>query len=429
MAVAYSGGRDSTALLHATLAACRPLGIEVVALHVHHGLSADADAWLMHCQAQCEAWAGDGHTLVFEAERLPADAIAGESVEAWARRGRYRALRRMALMHRAGIVLLGHHRRDQAETFLLQALRGGGVAGLAAMPRSVERAGITWARPWLDVPGEAIESYALARRLTWIEDGSNADPRFARNRLRRDVWPMLESAFPDASKNLATAARWAAQAAQAIDEVASADVPHAGIGQTLDLATWRMLPPARRRNGLRRWLHIAAGQAAPASLVERLMREVDMPAASEWPAPGGRVIRYRGTLRWTARCVAAAPWETVALDAHRPGRHVVAPWNGVLRVEAVAGGGVSIATAASLRARPRQPGDRFQSGPERPPRSLKLQYQSAGVPPHDREVPVFCCERGIVFVPGLGIDARFVAAPGEPQLSLTWLPMADDTAP
>ena len=248
VAVAYSGGRDSTALLHATLAACGPLGIEVAALHVHHGLHADADSWLAHCADQCRDWAHQGHALRFEAERLPADAIAGESIEAWARRGRYRALRRMALVYGAGIVLLGHHRRDQAETFLLQALRSGGVAGLAAMPRSIERAGITWARPWLDVDGDAIEAYVLDNELKWMEDGSNADLRFARNRLRREVWPALAKAFPDAAKNLATAARWAAQARQANDEIAAADVLHASTGDKLDLATWRSIPPSYSRD-------------------------------------------------------------------------------------------------------------------------------------------------------------------------------------
>jgi len=426
VAVAYSGGRDSTSLLFATLSACALLGIEVAALHVHHGLHDDADAWLAHCEDQCRAWADEGHALRFVAERLPADVVAGESIEAWARRGRYRALRRMALAHRADIVMLGHHRRDQAETFLLQALRGGGVAGLAAMPRSAERAGITWARPWLDVEGDAIEAYALANDLKWIEDGSNADMRFARNRLRREVWPALAEAFPDAAKNLATAARWAAQAREANDEIAAADVLLASTGANLDLATWRSLRPARRRNVLRRWLHLSAHQAAPASLVERLMLEAESPGAHEWPAPGGRVIRYRGMLRWTAERVVDAPTDTLALDAHRPGRHVVAPWSGVLLVEAVETGGLSLETAASLHVRPRAPGDRFQSGSRRPSRSLKLQYQSAAVPAHEREGPVFCFEGRIVFVPGLGLDARFVAAAGEPQLSLSWHTLEDD---
>ncbi|HET6599350.1 MAG TPA: tRNA lysidine(34) synthetase TilS, partial [Burkholderiaceae bacterium] len=146
VAVAYSGGRDSTALLHATLAAAAPLSVHVVALHVHHGLSPNADAWLAHCDAQCARWARRGHPLTFAAQRLATQPARGESVEAWARSARYAALAEMALAHGATLVLLAQHRRDQAETFLLQALRGAGVAGLAGMPRGVERAGIVWQR-------------------------------------------------------------------------------------------------------------------------------------------------------------------------------------------------------------------------------------------------------------------------------------------
>ena len=123
VAVAYSGGRDSTALLRATLEAAAPFGVEVLALHVHHGLSTAADAWLEACSAQCERWSRRGFAVGFDFRCLAGSPGRGESVEAWARIGRYRALREMALAHGATLVLLAHHRRDQAETLLLQALR------------------------------------------------------------------------------------------------------------------------------------------------------------------------------------------------------------------------------------------------------------------------------------------------------------------
>ena len=198
IAVAYSGGRDSTALLHATLVAAAEQGIEVFALHVHHGLSPNADAWLAHCEQQCRRWARAGKPIAFAADRLTTLSAHGESIEAWARQARYRALREMALAHSVTIVLLAHHRRDQAETLLLQALRGGGVAGLAGMPRSVLRDGITWQRPWLDKPRAEVDAYVRRHRLKFIEDDSNADPRFARNRLRSQVWPALAAAFEQA---------------------------------------------------------------------------------------------------------------------------------------------------------------------------------------------------------------------------------------
>ena len=145
----------------------------------------------------------------------------------------------MALAGGADLVLLGHHRRDQAETFLLQALRGGGVAALAAMPKLARRDGITWARPWLDVPREAIEAYAREHRLRWVEDDSNDDDRFARNRLRLRVWPALVGAFGDAEVVLADAATRMAHAAAALDESAASDLATMADDRGLDLAVWR----------------------------------------------------------------------------------------------------------------------------------------------------------------------------------------------
>ena len=178
VAVAYSGGRDSTALLHATLAQARLLGVQVLALHVHHGLSPNADAWLAHGEGQCQRWAKRGHAVAFVAHRLTDRPAPGESVEAWARYARYKALRMMAAEGSASIVLLAHHQRDQAETLLLQALRGAGVAGLSGMPRAVQRDGIEWLRPWLAMPRDAIDAYVRRHRLKFIDDDSNSDTRF-----------------------------------------------------------------------------------------------------------------------------------------------------------------------------------------------------------------------------------------------------------
>ena len=133
VAVAYSGGRDSTALLHATLKAAQGQSLRVLALHVHHGLSAFADEWVRHCEAQCARWTQRIHPVQFVVLRLSSRPSRGESIEAWARTERYRALQSAAEASGASAILLAHHQRDQAETFLLQALRGAGVAGLSGM--------------------------------------------------------------------------------------------------------------------------------------------------------------------------------------------------------------------------------------------------------------------------------------------------------
>nr|HET7859200.1 tRNA lysidine(34) synthetase TilS [Caldimonas sp.] len=253
--------------MHATLAAAAPLGVAVLALHVHHGLSAHADDWLRHCEATCRRWSRRGAALAFAASRVQGAPGAGDSVEAWARKARYGALRMLALEHGVDLVLLGHHRRDQAETFLLQALRGGGVAGLAAMPKIARSDGITWMRPWLATPREAIEAYARRHRLRWIDDDSNDDARFARNRLRLHVWPALVDSFADAEAALAAAADRAGEAAALLADVGAADAASIAGDDGLDLARWRALSPPRRRQALVEWLRRELASAPPASLV------------------------------------------------------------------------------------------------------------------------------------------------------------------
>ena len=343
-------------------------------------------------------------------------------MEAWARRARYRALHDMALTGGADLVLLGHHRRDQAETFLLQALRSGGVAALSAMPTSVRRDGVTWARPWLDVSAAEVEAYARRLRLRWIDDDSNADTRFARNRLRADVWPSLLQAFPDAERTLATAATRAQHAAAAVAEMAALDLASVAGAEGLRVASWRALSAARRGHALRAWLAGFVTIAVPGSLVDRLEAELDSGVTRRWPMPGGDLSCYRGALRWRAATASASVTAPLRFDLSRPGTHECPSWHGAWRVRCVDRDGIADALAADLTLRPRAPGDRFQAGPGRPPRSLKLQFQAAGIPEAERRGPVACVDDRIVFVAGLGIDARAIAAPGEPQLALTWLP-------
>lgn len=292
VAVATSGGPDSTALLHCTLAQAGQAGVEVWALHVHHGLMPEADAWQAQVARQARRWGAR-----YATERLQGAPAKGDSVEAWARQGRYAALVRMAKAAGCGLVLLAQHRRDQAETWLLQALRGAGNAGLSAMPRQAQRDGVTFARPWLDQPRGAIEAYVRRHRLRVVDDASNADPRYARSRLRQAVWPALQAAFPQVDTVLTMAARHA-QAAQALaDEVATADASGVLYGEVLRLAPWRALSPARRANLLRAWLQQCLGQGAPQTLVERLLAEAAAGVApARWPAPGATVCRRGGEL-------------------------------------------------------------------------------------------------------------------------------------
>ena len=428
IAVAWSGGRDSTALLHATLIEAAPLGAKVFALHVHHGLSPNADAWLAACEAQCARWAKRGLPVTLVSTRLSTAPAQGESVEAWARQARYRALRTLAVANGVSLVLLAHHRRDQAETFLLQALRGAGMAGLAGMPASVERDGITWRRPWLTKPREDIEAYVRRHRLKHVEDESNGDRRFARNRLRLDVWPALANAFDQAETSLATAAARAHEARTALDELAAIDLGHAASERGLQIAPWLALSSARRSNALRGWLVARTGRAADASLIARLLHELPAARSARWPIDAGELRLYRGMLMFdraspTAAAKTPSARETL-LSVTRVGRHSLPGWAGCLHVERSSGEGVPLAWLAHLELRPRVGAEQFQSAMGRPPRSLKKQFQSAGVPEWDRAGPLLYSGGQLVFVPGLGLDARVLGLPGQALVSLRWVALA-----
>lgn len=422
MAVAYSGGRDSTALLHATVQSARSLGLEVVALHVHHGLQQQADRWLVHCRATCKRWASRGAPLRFESVRLQSAPLTGESVEAWARRERYAALASMARASNATLVLLAHHQRDQAETFLLQALRGAGVAGLAAMPKRIERDGITWLRPWIDTPSEQLQRYVDRQRLRHVHDGSNDDARFARNRLRREVWPALCAAFPSAEASLATAATWAQQARALMAEMAEADLAVLATPTGLSIGAWSVLSVARRSNALRAWLARELRAPAPASLVQRLMLELASSSVARWPLESGSLHLRRGDLCFVPHVSSIVDGEPTAdLCIRRAGTYRLDGWRGRLKVSRVLSAGVALARLAELRVASRQGGESFQLAPNRPSRSLKKQYQAIDVPAWARAGPLLYSRDQLVFVAGLGIDARAWAAPGEPQVALQWL--------
>ena len=425
LAVAYSGGRDSTALLHATLHAVSGQGIEVVALHVNHGLHPQAASWERHCRETCARWAAAGLAVTFACARLRSKPLAGDSVEDWARRERYAALARLARRHHAAVVLLAHHRRDQAETFILQALRSAGVAGMAGMPQAVERDGVTWMRPWLAQSFDAIDRYVQSQQLIHIEDDSNQDPRYARNRLRHDVWPLLVRAFPEVDTALATAAGWAQQAQACLDDVARDDLAALVHADHIDLNKLRCLSAPRRVNALRAWLKRQTGVPAPATLVTRLVDELPGEAPATWPVPGGCLRRYRGRLVWEA--VSASEWRPAVdrvteavLCVRRAGLYRLPGWGGGLRVTRVREGGVPLAWLAHLELRERQGGEQFQSGLGRPPRSLKKQFQAAGCPAWQRTGPLVYSGQQLIYVPGLGLDARVIGLPGQAQATLSW---------
>lgn len=434
VAVAYSGGRDSTALLHATWRAACALaeaGYEapqVVALHVHHGLSEHADEWLFHCESQCSAWSTQRGHLRFRSTRLMSQPSKGDSLEAWARSERYGALTRMAHEEGASLVLLAHHRRDQAETFLLQALRGAGPAGLSAMSAlEVDEQGLAWCRPWLRHSREVIEAYVRAHQLSFIEDDSNSNLRFARNRLRLNVWPAWVDAFPEAEAALVQATQRAQEARACLDELAAIDLALLAPNSqaAFSLRPWLGLSRPRRANALHAWLLRVPGLRITRNLLDRLLNELGAggEAPARWPCGSGELRRYRGELTFSpqAHSEASAP-QIPALQLAVPdlGDYEVPQWGGCLRVFPVSSGGLAWVPGMVLTLQARQGAERFQFALQWPARLLRKQFQSANVPAWGRSGLLVFAGDALVFVPGLGLDARAMAPPGVPQVGLAW---------
>ena len=252
--IAFSGGLDSTVLLHllASLAKIENLP-PVSAVHVHHGLQAAADAWPAHCQSVCDA-------LGVPLRVMRVQVSPGASLERAAREARYQAF--MQVMEAGEVLFTGQHRDDQAETLLFRLLRGAGVRGLASMPEHRPLAQGHLVRPLLAFSRSELEAYAHQHQLQWIEDPSNADPRFSRNYLRHRVFPTLTERWPQAITHLARTAEHMAEAQGLLDELALMDLQRADQPSTfpwlplpsLALEPLRELSDARQRNALRHWL-------------------------------------------------------------------------------------------------------------------------------------------------------------------------------
>jgi tRNA(Ile)-lysidine synthase len=292
LAIAYSGGADSTALL---LAACNWRPGQVSAIHVHHGLQAAADNFAAHCSAVC---AGLGVPL--HIARVDARHQTGQSPEDAARNARYSALADGARALGVQSVLLGQHADDQVETLLLALSRGAGLAGLSAMPATFERSGMLFARPLLEVPAASLRAWLLAQEHTFVEDPSNSDERYTRNLIRARLLPALHEAFPALRSTFARSAAHAAQAQSLLDEVAAQDL--ALIGQPPAIAALQALSRPRQANVLRHWLRMSHGATPSTAQLEQLLEQI---AACTTRAhrihlkvATGHVQRVQGHLQW-----------------------------------------------------------------------------------------------------------------------------------
>ncbi|MGN6512292.1 MAG: tRNA lysidine(34) synthetase TilS [Lysobacteraceae bacterium] len=415
--VGYSGGLDSTVLLHALAAtpAVRVRGLR--ALHVHHGLHPDADAWAAHCERACAAL---GVPLAVARVHV------GGRGEGPARDARHAAF---AAHLRAGEVLaLAHHRDDQAETFLLRALRCSGVDGLGAMRRWRPFAHAALWRPLLDVPRAALRDYATLHRLRWIEDPSNADTTPDRNFLRHAVLPLLRQRWPHTEAALARSAALQAEAAALLDaeDAALLAVADAGGGHTLDLRVLRAWPAARRARVLRRWLARLGLPPLPAHGLAAVEREL-LPARADADArfawAGAELRKWRACLHadWR-RPPLPAGWEA-EWDGRAPLALPTGDRLALLPGPSRDDGSIACGFDPPLRAGARRGGERIRLPGRTHSHALKHVLQEQGVPPWTRErLPLLRDTAGRLLAAGdVACDAEFAGWLQVRGLRLAWM--------
>jgi len=376
-----SGGVDSVVLLHLLRDLVPQHGYSLSAVHVHHGLSPNADAWARFCRKLCRDW---GVPL---AVRRVGVQKAGRGLEAAAREARRAVFARL----RADAIALAHQLDDQAETVLLNLLRGAGTRGAAAMPAAGRLGDKLLLRPLLQAPRREILAYARAHRLAWIEDESNRDDALTRNFLRLRVGPLLGQRFP----------RWRESLARAARHFAAADA-----GASL---------------ALREFLN-ARGLRAPseAKLVDMLKQLTSRGTRTLIRHDGAQLRVYRGKVEFAP---AGKPMPFAAMPWRGEPRLPIPALGGELRFRRARGRGIALALldGRELRVRLRGGGERLRPDPRRPRRSLKNLFQEAGVPPWRRErLPLLFCGDQLVWAPGLGVDAPWQAGGGASGIVPEW---------
>jgi tRNA(Ile)-lysidine synthase len=420
--IAYSGGLDSRVLLHlcAQLQG-QPGAPEFIAVHVHHGLQAAADAFAEHCRATCRR-----EGIAFRLLRVDAQARQGQSREEAARTARYGALR--SLLAADDVLLTAQHQDDQAETLLLQLLRGSGLAGLAAMPESAPFPPGRLLRPLLEFSRRELQAYGEAHTLQWIDDPSNLDLSFDRNFIRHRVLPLLAERWPAAAETLSRSARHCAEAQATLAGLAQDLLKAARHSDrpTLSVAKLRGYSEPDRRLVLREWLKAAGFRRPSARVLDQVVKEALTAGADRNPAirwSEGEIRRYRG--------------ELYVLPPRRPfDASAVIAWDGGLplrlpddngELAALEAEGIGIAPDlwrnGPITVRYRQGGEVLRPAGRDGSRELKKLFQEVGLPPWLRErVPLVYLDGRLAAVAGCWVAAEFAGSPEKRNLAVRWTP-------
>jgi len=417
LVVALSGGADSSALLAVASVLRDAEGdLDLRAVHIDHGLQAAAAAFRVACQLQCERL-----RVPLTVLSVKVDAQPGDSLEAAARDARYAAL--AADLAPGECLLTAHHARDQAETLLLQAVRGAGLKGLSAMPACREFGPGWHLRPLLDVPQSVLLEFGAKFASGSVADPMNADLRFDRNYLRRQIWPLLEERWPGVGNALTRTARHMAEAEQLLEESASADLVRLRDGEALSVPALRALPTLRRHNAVRLWLSESGVQPPSTTRLSETLRQVfeaqpdHMPAVS-WGEFAMRRYRQRLFLTpaSTPRLEGARAWQVGSEQPLHLGDGL-----GTLVWTAQQGGIDPKFSHVLLQVRARGGGETLKPYPKAKTQTVQHLCQGLGVLPWLRDaLPLLFAGNDLIAVGDLWLDAHWCAAADASGFALTW---------
>lgn len=420
LAIALSGGVDSVVLLHVLSKLSAEIPFSLTAVHVNHGISRNAPLWSQFCSDLCHSYG-----IPIDIANLNLKKEPGVSLEALARDERYRIFSRT----QANYVVLAHHLDDQAETLLLQLLRGAGIKGLSGMPwirRQPDVAAPQLLRPFLEITRDQIEAYARQHRLNWIYDESNDSVTYNRNFLRHEILPVLKKRYPGYGKTLLRTSRHLSEASQLLDELAEIDSANCLAAGKLAIDKIRLLSFSRAKNLLRYTLSQQNLPLPSAVKLEDILKQLLSSSRDSQIH-----IRFGDT---TIRCfkglVHICP-EEVTQQAPRPSQFI---WQGQLPLTLTHLGGTVYLTETesqgidpqkifnqSIALRTRQGGEHFKPACNRPTRSLKNLLQEASIPPWQRRtMPLLFCNDQLIWVPGIGIECNFQVKSGETGILPIW---------
>ena len=411
IAVAYSGGLDSSVLLHLAKDFCASRQITLYAFHIHHGISPNADVWLEHCAATAKQ-----EGIHFFAQHVNLIDVAEHGIEQSARIARYAALSSLCTQHHIPLLITAHHQDDQAESVLLQLLRGSGLPGLSGMAdiqlqHGLLQDGIALGRPLLQLTREQLEHLATSLEITHIDDESNTDTRYKRNAVRTWITPVLEKHFPGFATQFTRSAKHIQSAQRLLDELAHSDLEQCAEGSIVFLDKLQSLSVDRVDNLLRYWIRDLSTYAPSSAQLDQLREQMLHTSNAAHPVLEIAELYFerRGQqlLATKEQSKQLPPTEIISLVWRGESEIDLPAWQGKIKFEESKEAGLDPAAlrAGPLSVRPRSGSEKLKPDRARPTRTLKNLFQEFQIPAQDRIwLPLLYLGDELIFAAGLGID-------------------------